>query len=212
MTENTGNHRIDDSIRSLLDHWFDVDVSDEAALNERYRRWFKSSPEEDRLLAERFGDLMAKAADGLLDDNAKHPHGRLGLILALDQLPRNLCRGQAAAFAHDARALKLCLDGMESGADRMLAPLERVFFYMPLQHAESVELQELSVTTFRALAGTDAEPPVADKLRGALEFAELHRDIVVRFGRFPHRNRILGRESTPEEQQYLSSDGPSFGQ
>lgn len=211
MDADSGNS-ISAPVQSLLDYWFDVDPADTAALDQRYKRWFLSSPEEDRLLAAKFGSLAADAAGGRLDSCLDDPHGRLGLILALDQLPRNLYRGQAAAFAQDAVALAHCRNGMEAGFDRKLEPLECVFFYMPLQHAESREIQALSVASYKALESEAASAAVATKLRGAREFAELHRDIVERFGRFPHRNTVLGRESTPEEQQYLASDSPSFGQ
>jgi uncharacterized protein (DUF924 family) len=201
-----------DDMHGLLDFWFDVDPADTAALSAHFRRWFASTPDDDRALAERFGTLAHAAAADELDTWSGSPQGRLALILLLDQLPRNLHRGTAAAFAQDPKALALSLGGIELDMHEPLGPLERIFFLMPLQHAESLPVQELSVHLFRGMGALATSGPLADLLQNVADYAVKHRDIIARFGRFPHRNRILGRDSTAEEQAFLDAGGPSFGQ
>jgi uncharacterized protein (DUF924 family) len=197
-----------DDARSVLDYWFGDAGGSAAALGARMRFWFGSG--HDAEIREKFGELARRAADGELAAWADSPRRRLALILLLDQMPRNLHRGTVEAFAQDEKALALALSGMQVGADAALSPVERMFFYMPLQHAESREVQDESVAAFRRLA---AEAP--QEMRGAfdegLKYAELHRQIIERFGRFPHRNRVLGRDSTREEIEYLES-AETFGQ
>jgi uncharacterized protein (DUF924 family) len=197
-----------DAAHSLLEYWFGDAGSGARALEERMRFWFGSG--HDVEIRAKFGELARRAADGELAAWADSPRRRLALILLLDQMPRNLHRGSAEAFAQDDKALALALSGMQVGADAALSPVERMFFYMPLQHAESREVQDESVAAFRRLVG---EAP--EEMRGAfdagLRYAELHRQIIERFGRFPHRNRVLGRESTREEIEYLES-AETFGQ
>jgi uncharacterized protein (DUF924 family) len=199
-------------IDDLLGVWFDFDTGDAKALEDRMRRWFASAADEDRELERRFGALARDAARGTLDALAASPRGRLGLILLLDQLPRNLHRGRPEAFAGDARALALATDGLDRRLDLALAPVERIFFCMPLQHAEDRAIQARSVETYSALAAEPAPPPLAAALRKCADYAVAHRDIVERFGRFPHRNRALGRESTSAELEFLAAGGASFGQ
>jgi uncharacterized protein (DUF924 family) len=132
--------------------------------------------------------------------------------LLLDQFPRNLYRGSAAAFAHDAQAQALAREGIALGVDRELSRVARLFFYMPLQHAESFSVQQESLQAFRALAEEPAAPHLRAVLTDALSYAEQHADIIARFGRFPHRNRALGRVSTRAETAYFESGGATFGQ
>ena len=136
--------------------------------------------------------------------------GRLALILLLDQLPRNIHRAVPAAFAQDAKARDLCLRGLSLGADKALSPLARVFFYLPLEHAESREQQARSVALFEALAAEQADGPARETFEGFADFARRHQVIIQRFGRFPHRNAILGRTSTPEEAEFLQQPGSGF--
>ena len=172
--------------------------------------WFKATPADDAALRERFGTLVDEAIAGGLGDWAGTPPGRLALVLLLDQLPRNLFRRQARAFAGDARAQALVIDALDSGLDQALPLVGRAFLYLPLTHAESLPLQDRCVASFERLLA--AAPPehqaaIGDNLR----YAQLHRDIVARFGRFPHRNAALGRESSADEIEFLK-DGPRFGQ
>ncbi len=198
-----------DAARTVLDFWFGQAGSGATALDERMRFWFGSN--HDAEIGARFGDLVQRAADGELAAWADSPRRRLALILLLDQMPRNLHRGSALAYAQDEKALALALSGMQVGADAALAPVERMFFYMPLQHAESREVQDESVAAFRRLAA-EAPTELQAGFDAARRYAELHRSIIERFGRFPHRNRVLGRESTAEEIEYLESGAETFGQ
>ena len=172
--------------------------------------WWGKSSETDALLASRFGELAEAAAKGSLAHWADLPSGRLALILLLDQLPRNIHRGTPAAFAQDPLARGLCLKGLSIGADKSLSPLERVFFYLPLEHAESREQQARSVALFEALAAEQAGTPAQATFAGFADFARRHQVIIERFGRFPHRNDILGRTSTPEEAAFLQQPGSGF--
>lgn len=204
---------MDERIEQLRSFWFEPAPRTKDDLERRLDRWFKADDETDAEIAERFGDLAQRAARGELDHWRDDPRGRLALILLLDQVPRNLHRGTSEAFAQDEKALALTIEGIESGMDKALPVLERAFFYMPLQHAERRDAQELSVRVFRALRDDpDAPEEYASALDSMLHYAELHRDIVERFGRFPHRNRALGRPDTDAERRYLDDGGPRFGQ
>jgi uncharacterized protein (DUF924 family) len=130
-------------------------------------------------------------------------------VIVLDQFPRNLYRDSPRAFAHDAAARDVALDAEARGFDRALALVERWFLYLPLMHAEDPQLQERSVALLDSLAGT-APPSLREALAGAADFARRHRDVIARFGRFPHRNRALARASTPEELAYLAQPGSGF--
>ena len=198
-------------IQRVLDFWFTGCARDAPNIDARMDRWFGSDPELDARIARDFGPLFDQAASGRLDDWATTPRGRLALIIVLDQFSRNLFRGQAAAFAQDRKALRLCVDGTVDGVYRALSPEEQLFFFMPLQHAESLKIQEKSVSVYQALAGRVSET-LRETFNTAAQFAELHRDIIAEFGRFPHRNKVLGRENTPAEDEYLSGEAPTFGQ
>lgn len=183
-------------------------------VKERLALWFGSAAEEERaddLVRSRFGALVERAAAGELDAWADSPRRRLSLILLLDQFPRHVHRGTDRAFATDRQALGLTLSGMQSAADAALTPVERIFFYMPLQHAEVRDAQEESVAAYRRLLN-EAPAELNAMFASALKYAELHRSIVTRFGRFPHRNGVLGRPNTEEEAAYLSEGGERFGQ
>jgi uncharacterized protein (DUF924 family) len=153
---------------------------------------------------------VEQCAQGSLYQWLDHPEGRLALVLALDQLPRNLFRGTPRAFAYDSYTAALCLAAAHTGQDQRLLPIQRAFLYMPLQHFEDLQAQDAGVALYERLAEEHPDPPVF--LEGFVPFARLHRDIIARFGRFPHRNGILNREDTAEEAEYLAGDAPSFGQ
>lgn len=203
--------------QEVLEYWFGSRPYTAEAVAQRMRIWFGDAtapelqPQTDEQVRQRFGALAQQAAAGELASWASGPRRRLALILLLDQFPRNLQRGTAAAFAQDRAALELALGGMQLGADAALDPVERIFFYMPLQHAESREVQDESLAAFRRLA---AEAPVelGPVFAGVSQFAQLHYDIIQRFGRFPHRNALLGRAPTAEEVQWLEGGGLRFGQ
>ncbi len=176
------------------------------------KRCFKTDTQFDAAIRQRFEPTMDAAAASSLEDWAGAPRGRLALILLLDQFPRNVYRGTAAAFAHDPKALDLSVSGIVAGLDRHLEPLERLFFYMPLQHAESIREQELSVAQFEELAQSVEAGLLTDTLAHSADHARQHRDIIAEFGRFPHRNALLGRSSTDAEIRYLELGGATFGQ
>ncbi|QSR48144.1 DUF924 family protein [Aeromonas veronii] len=194
----------------LLALWFGDEADGVLRATRQAPLWWGKNSKTDALLASRFGELAEAAAKGSLAHWADLLSGRLALILLLDQLPRNIHRGTPAAFAQDALARDLCLKGLSIGADKSLSPLERVFFYLPLEHAESREQQARSVALFEALAAEQAGTPAQATFAGFADFARRHQVIIERFGRFPHRNDILGRTSTPEEAVFLQQPGSGF--
>ena len=200
----------DERLQALLAFWFGEARADPARAGERMKLWFAPSRQQDAEVAERFGDLPELAAAGTFDPLLADAASRLAVTLICDQLTRVVHRGSADAFARDHQAQSLSLGGILAGLDRELSLCERAFFYMPLEHAEDPVLQELSVARFEALA---ADWP-ADNGHGTsfLQHAREHRDIVARFARFPHRNRVLGRTSTAAERDFLAGGGSTFGQ
>ncbi len=194
----------------LLDLWFGDEADDAIRAKRQAPLWWGKNSETDALLSNRFGELAKAAAEGSLAHWADIPDGRLALILLLDQLPRNIHRGTPAAFVQDPLARDLCLKGLVLGADNALSPLARVFFYLPLEHTESREQQARSVALFEALAAEQTGTPAQETFAGFADFARRHQVIIERFGRFPHRNDILGRTSTPEEAEFLQQPGSGF--
>jgi uncharacterized protein (DUF924 family) len=201
----------DEAIARILDFWFSAAELDAPQIDSRMERWFGSDVALDRRMRDEFGQDVRKALRGELDHWADSAEGRLALILLLDQFCRNIFRGTARAYGGDKRALRLCAEGSINGDHKSLTPIQQVFFFMPLQHAELLDVQQKSVRIYSALAAAVSET-LKETFRTFAEFAELHRDIIERFGRFPHRNRQLGRDNTAEEEAYLASDTPSFGQ
>jgi len=171
--------------------------------------WFGKSAANDREVTERFSDTLLAATAGHLDHWAHTSRGRLALVIVLDQFPHHIHRNQPQSFATDPQALALSLSALKDGEDRQLAAIERVFLYLPLEHAESNAMQDLSVSLFEKLAheAADDERTLFD---GFLDYARQHRDVVARFGRFPHRNEILGRPSTAAEIEFLKQPGSRF--
>jgi uncharacterized protein (DUF924 family) len=196
----------------VLAFWFANGPASETEVRALMKRWFGSNSEFDAYIGLHFAALMTAAAQSDLADWAATPRGRLALILLLDQFPRSVHRGTSAAFAQDALALDLTVAGIGAGLDQTLSPLERLFFYMPMQHSESLAIQQQSVAQFEELAASASEPFLHKALAGSADFARQHRDIIAEFGRFPHRNAVLGRSNTPKEARYLEQGGPSFGQ
>jgi uncharacterized protein (DUF924 family) len=196
--------------QELLDHWFGDGLSLGWPSESRQALWFGFNPEQDEELRQRFGSLVDEAIDGGLGDWAESQPALLALVLLLDQLPRNLFRRQPRAFAGDARAVALVQSALASGGDKVLPLIGRVFFYMPLMHSESLAEQEQCVQLFEALL---AEAPAERQqdINNNLRFAQEHRDTVLHFGRFPHRNAALGRENTADEDDFLRN-GPRYGQ
>jgi uncharacterized protein (DUF924 family) len=190
----------------ILRYWIVERRPDEAVRPEETVRWFVANDDIDGDIRARFGHDLEQAARGELADWARSARGRLALVIVLDQFSRNVHRGSARAFENDAQALRLCLDGIAAGVDRELATIERVFLYMPLQHAEDRDVQRRSVECFARLAA-EAPPSLADECRRILDYAHRHREAIDRFGRFPHRNDVLGRTSSPAEIAFLDERG-----
>ena len=185
----------------ILDFWFGPPGTAE---RDRPREvWFKGDAGYDAVLRDSFLADQRRAAAGELDAWTATPEGSVALLLLLDQLPRNLYRGTPQAFSTDARAREIAGITVPRGFDQDLPPLWRWFVYLPFEHSENLADQETSVALFAALPKHTAND-------GTFDYAKRHHDIIRRFGRFPHRNAILGRESSPEELDFLSQPGSSF--
>ncbi len=198
-------------INAILSFWFMEEQLTAPHIDQRMDIWFGEDEAFDLEVKKEFADVVAGASAGDLDYWSHRPVGRLALILLLDQFRRNIYRNTAEAFAMDNAALKLCVQGAMEKKDKDLTPIQRVFFYMPLQHSESRKVQAKSVDIFNRLAGA-VSPTYRETFQTIAQFAELHHDIIERFGRFPHRNILLNRKNTPEEDEYLAGDSPDFGQ
>lgn len=184
----------------VLDFWFGAPGSPEHGTARAL--WFTKSADTDAQMRARFGAELETALRGERDGWATTPCGALALILLLDQFTRNIHRDTARAFAGDAKALILARKLVEDGADQALPPHERWFVYMPFEHSERLADQHEGVRLFERLA--------SDGLADPLPWAIKHREVIQRFGRFPHRNEILGRASTPEEIAFLGQPGSRF--
>ncbi len=189
--------------QDVLDFWF-LPAGAEGHGKVRME-WFRKDDAFDAVIKERFGALVEQAvAGGLKEWDTAGPRGVLARILVLDQFTRNSARDTPGAFAGDTLALAAAQYLADGGAHLELSPLERWFAYMPFEHAEDARMQETSVQLFTALAET------GPGFESPLDYAHRHRGVIARFGRFPHRNAILGRASTPEETEYLSQPGAGF--
>jgi uncharacterized protein (DUF924 family) len=182
----------DISSNDVLKFWFE-DIE--------HVRWFRKDPKFDRELEQRFGGLLKLASNNELDHWCDTPHGTLALIVVLDQFSRNIYRDSPRAFEADPKALQLTVDGIRKGVDEILSLEQRSFFYLPLRHAENLEMQELGLTKTRELN---------DAGYGTDKYALNHLVLVERFGRFPHRNNVLGRPNTEEEESYLREGNAGF--
>jgi uncharacterized protein (DUF924 family) len=190
------------SPEAVLDFWFGP--PDDPGHRLPRPAWFRKDPAFDQQVRERFGPTIEAALAGRLGAWASEPLPALAQVIVLDQFTRNAFRDTARAFAGDERALAAAQAMVDAGQDRSLSGVQRQFVYMPFEHAEDRAAQEQALRLFARL-GED-EPALADLLR----WAQAHHDIVARFGRFPHRNALLGRTSTPEEEAFLKTPGSSF--
>jgi uncharacterized protein (DUF924 family) len=206
-----------DEARQVRDFWFGKLPLTAQTLAQRVSLWFpgEQNPEDlkklDGNIRTRFGPLVLRATQGDLMSWADSPRRCLSLIILLDQFPRNMFRGTARAFATDEQALAVTLSGMQSAGDGALDVVERIFFYMPLQHSEVREVQDESVAAYRRLL-TEAPQEIRGIFAESLQSAEQHRTIIEMFGRFPHRNRVLERANTPEEEVWLRTSDSRMGQ
>lgn len=180
-------------LQQVLDFWF----------TQPAKIWFNPTPEFDEELRSRFLSLYQQAAQGELDEHRESPLGCLALIILLDQFPRNVFRGQPQAFATDTQALTLAKYAVKNGFDSQLLPVQRWFIYLPYEHSENLSDQQTCVELFASLK----DDPQS---QSAINYAYRHFEVIERFGRFPHRNAILNRESTPAEQEFLQQPGSRF--
>lgn len=197
-----------DKPREILDFWFGSDYEPGGDEPEFRKEWFIKDEAFDERIRECFADDLERAARGEYDDWADTPHGRLALIILLDQFSRNLFRGSPRSWTQDLLALKLSLEGIEQGDDLELGVVERAFFYLPIEHSEDMHLQDLSVEKFGELL--EIAPEIAGGENGLYDYAVKHRDVIEQFGRYPHRNEVLGRPNTPEEEEFLAKPGAGF--
>lgn len=195
----------------ILQFWFGPDSSQPAAAQQRMPLWFGSDADLDEDIRRRFAGEVQAALAGERQHWLGSARPCLALILLLDQFPRNLFRGHPEAFSGDSAALAACLQGLEEELDQALTPIERGFFLLPMQHAEDLAHQQRSVELYRQLL-EQSPPDWQPLLQGMLDYALEHRDIIQRFGRFPHRNPLLGRPPTLEEEAFLADGGPRYGQ
>jgi uncharacterized protein (DUF924 family) len=186
--------------QDIVDFWFDPAHAE---------HWFVVDAGFDAQIRQRFGNAAKEAGQGRLDAWAASPHSWLALLILLDQFPRNLYRDDARAWATDVKAQRLALSGLDEDFDQSLPPLQRVFAYLPLEHAEDIALQQRSVALFEALHAA-AAPGERARYADFLDYARRHRAVIARFGRFPHRNAVLSRASTPDEKSYLAQPGAGF--
>jgi uncharacterized protein (DUF924 family) len=184
----------------VLDFWFGREG--EPGYGEFREAWFKKDPEFDRQIRDRFETLYEEAATGGLDGWKEEARSCLALVILLDQFPRNIFRGDPRSYATDRKAQVTAGYAVERALDRELPPFQRAFLYMPFMHSEDLEHQRRSVELFRTLEGTDESDSAG--------YAVRHMEIIERFGRFPHRNEVLGRRTTPEEADFLTQPGSSF--
>lgn len=198
-----------EQIDEILHFWFGH--AEGAALPSTHRTWvwFSGDPVNDAEIKEKFQKELEEAIAGKYDDWELNPRGSLALIVLFDQFSRNVYRHTHKSFDQDRQALEICLRGIERQHDHKLSLLERAFFYFPLMHSENQEMQNLSVRAFEMLLGLSFQEtrPIFAKF---LDYALRHREIISRFGRFPHRNEVLGRMSTPDEVEFLKDTGSSY--
>jgi len=188
--------------QQVLDFWFGA--PDSAEFGTQRKAWFVKDAEFDRRIVERFGPTIERALRGELDAWAQTPSGALARILLLDQFTRNAFRGDRRAFAGDAQALAAAIALVGSRQDESLPSVLRAFAYLPFEHAEGLAMQDEAIRLFTRLVARSPE------LASMLDYAHRHRLVIERFGRFPHRNTILGRRSTAEELAHIATPGTAF--
>lgn len=194
---------------SIHDFWFGEPADDETIARRQAKLWWNKDEAVDAAMRERFSSWVQMAAARQIDGWADRTPGLLALILLTDQFPRNIHRGQPQAFATDALARSWAHQALQRDGLAAFKPIERLFILLPLEHSEALPDQELAVLHLEALAQQQASLG-SDNFAGFADYARRHRDVIKRFGRFPHRNAILGRDSSDEEMAFLKQPGSSF--
>ena len=198
----------DPQIRAVLSYWFG-DPDPAADLQPRMQQWFGGGPEVDDEIRGRFGDLVRRARSGQLDGWRTSTAGTLALVILLDQFSRNVHRGDGASWACDPACQRIALTALALGVDAEVGVMQRSFLYLPLEHAEDRLLQQVSVRCFsRLVVGAPAHHRATVEMW--LDYALKHKSVVDRFGRFPHRNAPIGRQSTDEERAFVEEHGAGF--
>ena len=208
MTLNEVPSDADSDIRKILDFWFG-DNDGETVPERQTDMWFRNGRDYDHEIREQFADLIDCAAAGAFDAWCQSGTGRLALIVLLDQFPRHVHRNHARAFAYDAKAREHCLAGLAQAQASELSHLQRATFYLPLEHAENRALQERAVALYQALANA-VTADNHETYANYVLYASMHRDFIVRFGHFPHRNELIGRPLSAEQQAFLLEPNSSF--
>jgi len=195
----------------MLKEWSEVNEfwfgSDSSNLLSEQSKWWKKDPLFDRFVCETFEPTLKAAGRGELEQWRDKPISCLAYIILLDQFSRNIFRDSSLAYAQDAKALKACLRALDRSYDEELNLVERWFLYMPLEHAEDIEMQQLSLKKFDILV-KEAPAELVHQMQSTYDYAVLHFEVIEKFGRFPHRNKIVGRETTPDEVEFLKA--PNF--
>lgn len=196
-------------IDEILSFWFGEGDPDDPA-NANMKLWFQGGADLDQQIATRFGTRIEQAGLGALEDWKQSARGRLAWTLLLDQFTRNAYRGTPRMYIFDLLALQSSREAIAQGQDKELPFIQRAFLYLPLEHSEELHAQEECVSLYEALAQEARNHPLEGALTGMLDFAERHAVVIRKYGRFPHRNEILSRVSTPEEEAFLASDAAPF--
>ncbi len=197
-------------IERILDFWFG-EIKDGLNVEDRNKFWFMPNVNVDNTIRDKFENLVKQAGSGKLKSWESTPRGSLTLIILLDQFTRNIYRGKPDAFQYDSIARRICTEGIKNGTDKKLEIIERCFYYLPLEHSENLEDQDRCVKLFEELL-IRVDKSKISLIKNSLDYAVLHRKIIEEFGRFPHRNIILNRESTQQELDFLLKQGIKFGQ
>lgn len=202
---------IDDIARTITAFWLGPALESSDAALARKDWWYRGGPVVDEEIRQRFGAQVEQACNGGLTEWESSPQGAFAMVLLLDQFTRNLFRGTPDAWRGDSRAYRIVNGAIEAGFDRRLHPVERIWLYHPFHHSELLEDQDRGLAILGALRD-EAEPAWTPYVDQSIKGWTRHRDIVAKFGRFPHRNAILGRDSTREELAYIDGGGENFGQ
>jgi len=205
-TSLTGDKAMNIPPNDVIQFWFSTDPKNPL---QNQMSWWKKDSAFDKDIKQRFGATLTQAVNGELDHWLDTPEGTLAFIILLDQFSRNIYRNTPKAWAQDSLALTTARDAIKHGFDKKLSITERMFFYMPLMHSENLSTQDESIAQFTQLAN-DGDASIKEAIDGNLSYAHAHRDIIAKFGRYPHRNKILRRESTKEEIEFLKQPNSSF--
>ncbi|MEB3230694.1 MAG: DUF924 family protein [Leptolyngbyaceae bacterium] len=189
---------------AILEFWFGCPMGHEPSYAQQRNLWFRKDERTDHQIQHQFSHIYTQIVQGSRQSWLATAHGSLAMVIVLDQFPRNMFRGTPQAFATDGQALAVAERAIAQNFDQPLFPAQRLFFYLPCEHSETQQHQRQSVALFQALAQQSEE------LHDAYDYALKHQVVIEQFGRFPHRNAILGRPSTPEEIQFLQQPGSSF--